>query len=334
VHRSAIGIPVGRARGQILVLFAITAASMLAVIGLLYSFGVVLSQRRAMQTAADAASLGGTWQVMAELASDNRSDANVLATTNRYAVGNGATVANVAAVYVDTSGTQLGAVGSGGQFPAGARGVRVSVNVDVSTILPGFVKLPDVLVRDTASAMARPTTPPASAPLVIPVALAASAYSAHATYDLFAHPLSGGQAPTLNLASAGAPTFGATSTNEQYWSDGQHSGSWQLSQPSTVNLADAAYYDSIAAGLRDSVSRQALPLDSNGKAYGLFTAPVYDTATAGSVHIIGFVVLKILGSSITATSAPGTFVPYAAAAFGTAVVPSPDLGASLVGISG
>jgi hypothetical protein len=307
---------------------------MLAVVGLLYSFGAILSQRRAMQTAADAASLGGTWQVMSELASDNRSDANVLATIDRYAVTNGALVSNVAAVYVDAGGTQLGSVGSGGQFAVGARGVRVSVTVDVQTILPGFVTLPDVLVRDSASAVGRPTTPPGSAPLVIPVALAASAYSPHATYDLFAHPLSGGQAPTLNLASAGAPTFGSTSTNEQYWSDGQHLGTWQLSQPSTVTLADAAYYDSVAAGLMDNVRRQALPVDSNGKAYGLFTAPVYDTATTSSVHIVGFVVLKIVESSITSTSAPGTFVPYPAAAFGTAQVPSPDLGACLVSISG
>jgi Putative Flp pilus-assembly TadE/G-like len=307
---------------------------MLAVIGLLYSFGAILNQRRAMQTAADAASLGGTWQVMTELASDNRSDGNVWATINRFALTNGAATGNVSAVYVDATGTQLGTVGGGGQFAISARGVRVSVTVDVATILPGFVKLPDVLVQDSATAVGRPTTPPAAAPLVIPVAMAASAYAAHATYDLFAHPLSGGQAPTLNLASAGAPTFGSTSTNEQYWSDGQHSGTWQLSQPGTVSLADAAYYDSIAAGLRDSVRRQALPLDSNGKAYGLFTAPVYDSATSSSVHIVGFVVLKIVSSSITSTSAPGTLVPYPTAAFGTALVPSPDLGACLVGISG
>jgi hypothetical protein len=306
---------------------------MLAVVGLLYSFGVILSQRRAIQTAADAASLGGTWQVLAELASDNRSDANVLGSILRYAATNGATAANVSAVYVDASGSQLVGVGSGGQFPVGTRGVRVSVSGDVPTILPGLVSTLDVLVRDTATSTARPTLPSGSAPQVIPVALSTSAYAAHATYDLFAHPLPSGQAPTLNLGLSGAPNFGAMSTNEQYWSDGEHTASFVLNQ-GTATLADAAYYDSIAAGLRDNVRRQALPLDSDGKAYALLIAPVYDpaTVTATTVRIVGFVQLKIVGSGISSTSAPAMFVPYAAAAFGTPQVPAPDLGAVLVGI--
>jgi hypothetical protein len=145
--------------------------------------------------------------------------------------------------------------------------------------------------------------------------------------DLF-----GGTTRTLDLSSAGAPTFGGSaSMNEQYWSDGQHTGSWQLSS-GTVSLADATYHDSIAAGLRDNVRRQALPPDSNGNAYGIVTAPVYDSATSTSVHIAGFVQLKIVGSTITSTRAPVLFVPYAVGAFGTPQVPTPDLGASLVGI--
>ncbi len=325
-------MPYPQDRGQILVLFAITSASMLAIIGLLYSFGLILDQRRVMQTAADAASLGGTWQVMAELASDNRADANVLATVNRYATSNGASASRVSAVYVDASGNPLGTqVGSGGQFPATARGVRANVDGQIPTILPGFVGIFQVLVQDTATAAAQPTASPSSAPLVIPVAVSASAYSAHATYDLFAHPLSGGAAPTLDLTSAGAPTFGPPSTNEQYWSDGQHGSTWLLGQPAAVNLAGAAYYDSVAAGLQDNVRRQGL-VDANGRAYALVTIPIYDTATSSAVHIIGFAQMKIVGSTLTSTSAPGTFVPYAAGAFGTPQVPSPDLGAALVGL--
>ena len=49
----------------------------------------------------------------------------------------------------------------------------------------------------------------------------------------------GGYAPTLDLTASGAPSFGGIATNVQYWSDGQHSGTWQLSQPSTATLAPA-----------------------------------------------------------------------------------------------
>jgi Flp pilus assembly protein TadG len=313
-------------RGQILVMFAITATAMLAMIGLMYSFGAILSQRRALQSAADAASLGGTWQVLSELSSDNCSDANVMATVLRYATSNGAAAGGVSAFYVDGSGTQVTAVGAGGKFRVDVRGVRVSVTGDVPTILPGFVKVFHVLVQDTATAAAQPTTPPGSAPLVIPIALSASAYAPHATFDLLS-----GRAQTLDLSSAGAPTFGSSaSTNEQFWSDGQHSGSWQLSL-GTVKLANAAYYDSIAAGLRDNVRRQGL-VDQSGNAYALVTAPVFSSATSSTVTISGFVQLKIFGSSITSTSAPALFVPYASAAFGTPQVPTLDLGATLVGI--
>ena len=129
----------------------------------------------------------------------------------------------------------------------------------------------------------------------------------------------------------GAPDFGSPATNEQFWSDGQHLGNWQLSLGASINLADAPYYDSVAAGLRDNVRRQAL-VDAAGRGYAIVMAPVYDTASPASAHVVGFVQLKIVGASITASSAPGVFVPYAAAAYGTPSAPSPDVGASVVGL--
>jgi hypothetical protein len=310
---------------------------MLAVIGLLYSFGLILSQRRSLQAAADAASLAGTWQVLSELGSDNRCDANVNSAIAKYATTNGATT--IAAVYVDASNATLSTVGSlgacapTGQFPLGARGVKVTVSNSVPTILPGFVRSLQVLVQDSATAMVRPSVAPPSAP-VVPLAVSVGAYSAHATYDLFANPPSGNSWTTLDLSSAGAPAFAPSSVEAQYWSDGQHLGAWLLAQPATVNLLDAAYYDSVAAGLQDNIRRQARAADVGGHAYGLFTVPIYDTATAGSVHVVGFAQLKILASDISSTSAKGTFVPYPAAAFGSPGVPVPDLyGATLVGLS-
>jgi hypothetical protein len=332
----------GHERAQVLVLFAITAASMLAVVGLLYSFGLVLSQRRSMQTVADSASLAGSWQVLAELANDNRRDSVVRDTVVQFAKTNGlpddgtaADATYLAATYVDGSNAALTAVGAGGTFPTTARGVRVTVQKPVPSILPGFVQITQTLVQNSAAATARSTVGPTTATLAIPIAVrntdVASALSSHATYDLFTHPLTGGYAPTLDLTSASAPSFGNLAVNVQYWSDGQHSGSWQMTQPATLNLAGATYYDAIGTGLRDNVRRQALT-DASSAAYGVFTVPVYDTSTSTTVHIVGFAQMKLRGSTITSTSAPGLFVPYAVGAFGTPSTPSVDLGSAYVGL--
>jgi hypothetical protein len=326
----------------VLVIFAITVVSILTMVGLLYSFGLVLSQRRALQTAADASSLSGAWQVLLELASDNRSDSAVVSAIVQFATTNGvpsdgtaADASYISALYVDSSGTSLTPVGGGGAFPVTARGVRVTVKNQVPTILPGFLNVWQVLVQDSASSVAKPTAPPAAANAAIPVGVLASdvqsAYSAHVTYDLFTHPLSAGQPPTLDFSGSSAPTFGSPAANMQNWSDGQHTASWQLSQPGNVNLAGAAYYDSIAAGLRDNVRRQGL-VDASGAAYALVTLPVYDSSTSTSVHVVSFAQFKLRNADISSTSAKGTFVPYAAAAWGTPVAPSIDLGAALVAL--
>src|SRR5205807_7333161 len=125
--------------------------------------------------------------------------------------------------------------------------------------------------------------------------------SARTAYDLFSIPLSGGRAPATDLGAGanGAPTFGSPAASMQDWSDGQHTASWQLHQPRDVNLADAAYYDSIAAGLRDNVRRQGL-VDSSGAAYALVTLPVYDTSTSTRVHVVSFAQVKLRNADISA----------------------------------
>lgn len=332
-----------REPAQVLILFAITAMSILTVVGLLYSFGFVLAQRRSLQTAADASSLSGAWQVLRELASDNRSDATVLSVIVQFATTNGVpsdgTAANasyISAVYLDSSGVSLVPVGGGGRFPVSARGVLVKVKSQVPTFLPSFLQVWQVLVQDNASAIAKPSASVVAAVAVAPVAVlqadARAAYAGQVAYDLFTHQVAGGLPPTLDLAASGAPSFGPATTNQQYWSDGQHTATWQLSQPGNVNLAGNPYYDSIALGLRDNVRRQAL-VDASGAAYALLTLPVYDTSTATSVHIVSFVQFKLLAADISATSARGMIVPYAAAAWGTALAPSIDLGAAVVALT-
>ena len=330
--------------GQVLVVFAIVATAMLATIGLLYSFGLVLSQRRALQTAVDAASLGGSWQVLSELESDNRSNQAVLDRIVSYAVANGvpsdgteADATYVAASYTDAAGSPItgATVGPSGTFPTNARGVQVTISAQVPTVLPGFVRINQLLVQTSATASVRPTSPPSALP-VIPIAVlqsdAQAALAGHATYDLFAasHFVSG-QPPALNLGAAGAPSTGTLATDMQFWSDGQHEGSWQLAGGTSVSLAGDGYFPNIASGLHDNVRRQALPADASGARYALVSVPVYDTATSSSVHVVGFAQLKLRDGDISASSARGVFVPYAAGAGpSTGASPSSDLGAALV----
>jgi Flp pilus assembly protein TadG len=335
-------------RGQVLIVFALTLTAILAVIGLLYTFGQVLTQRRALQTAADAASLSGTWQVLQELATDDLRDAAVLSEIQQFATTvNGLPSDGLTAFYVNANGVLLSpsvqvGTAAGGKFPANARGVQATVNRLVSTVLPAFLSgLQALGVRDSATATARPTTL-ASASLVLPIGVSKAdaliAYSSHSTYDLF-----GPNARTLDLTTTVGPgstpnpalSYGTPAINAQFWSDGLHTGSWQMTQPGTTSLADAAYHAEIATGLLNNISRQVLN-DASGAgdpAYALVTVPVYEPATITSVNIVGFVRLKIARrDSITAASAVGTFVPYATAAWGTAVVPASDFGAALVSI--
>jgi hypothetical protein len=310
----------------VLVVFAITATAMLAVVGLLYSFGLVLAQRRALQSAADAASLSGTWQVLRELSADTLSSAAVLSAIQTYATANGAPSGGVSANYVDANGAALGAVGSGGTFPQTARGVNVVVSGQVATILPSFLNVWQLLVRDTATSIAQPTASPTSAAPVVPVAVRASdmaaAYSAYSTFELL-----GGNSRSLDLSGSGAPTCGTPAANIQCWSDGQHEGSWQLST-GTVSLASSTYFDVVAAGLQDNVRRQ-------GGVYAVVIVPVYDSATATSVHVVGFAQLNLRSGAITTSppSARGVFVPYPYSAYGTVSAPSTDFGAALVAIT-
>lgn len=351
-----MGITPRRERGQVLIVFALTVTSILAVVGLLYTFGLVLGQRRTLQTAADAASLRGTWQVLQELGSDDLRDAQVLSSVVHFATvpvnglpadGSSFDAPYLSAYYVDATGAlispsvQVGTA-AGGKFPANARGVQVKVQNQVPTILPNFLAgWQAISVQDNATATARPTTL-TSAALVVPIAASKSdmlgAYVGHTTYDLF-----GPNARTLDLTQTRpdslpanpALSYGTQATNAQFWSDGNHTGSWQMTQPGVVDLADAIYHAEIATGLGTNVTRQALN-DASGAAdpaYALIMVPVYDTLTLTSIHVAGFAQFKIRRDHLTPTSAVGVFVPYATAIWGAPAAPvSPDFGAALVSI--
>jgi Flp pilus assembly protein TadG len=319
-------------------MFAITSVSLLAVIGVLYSFGIVLAQRRGLQTAADAASLSGTWQLLSELQSDNRSDASVSARVVEFAIANGLPsggAEHLAAEYVDASGASLVAVGSGA-VPLAARGVRVNVTNQVPTVLPGFLRLTQLRVQASASAVARPTASPDEELRAMPVAArlddVRAAYAGHASFDLF-----GGSSRMLDLRDAGAESWEAWPQNLQYWSDGQHQNG-RVRVGDSLALTPEQRLDAVAAGLQDNVRRQGL-VDGSGEAYALVAVPVWDTESSspppGSVRVAGFALLKLRRADITASSARGLFVPYATAAWAAQPVAGAgsDLGPVLIGLN-
>lgn len=351
-----MGITPGRGRGQILIVFAITVTSILAAVGLLYTFGAVLTQRRALQAAADAASLRGSWQMLQELATDDLRDAQVMQQVVSFAIANGlpndaspSDTTYLTAFYVDAVGAlltpsvQVGSLAAG-KFPFNARGVQITVANQVSTVLPNFLSGWRVMaLRDSATATARPTTQTLAGP-VLPIAVsttdALAAFSHHTTFDLFALNAS----RTLDLTTTKGPgstpnpalSYGSAAVNAQVWSDGAHMGSWQMVSPGSVDLADAAYHAEMAAGLTTNISRQNLNDASAGadKAYGLVIVPLYDTATSTTLHVAGFAQMKLAHrDQISASKALGTFVPYALAAWAPyASPPATDFGAALVSI--
>jgi uncharacterized membrane protein len=172
-----MGITRRHEHGQILIVFAVTATALLAVIGLVYTFGLVLGQRRALQTAADAASLSGSWAIL----QNAPTDAQVALAVLLFAKANGWSAdgaveddahlcpavgqPHLCAYYVYASGDLVCAstatvhVGAGG-IPAQARGVQVTVTRQMPTILPGFVpgEALQTRVQATGAAAARPTT--------------------------------------------------------------------------------------------------------------------------------------------------------------------------------
>jgi hypothetical protein len=338
-----------------MVVFALTLSALLAVIGLLYTFGVVLNQRRALQTAADAASLKGSWLVLQQLASNQLGDAAVLPAIRSFATANGfPTDGALAATYVDAYGKQLCPPVTVGvaSIPLAARGVQVSLSSDVPTILAPFlsgwqgkatVDNRTLTTAARATATARPVSL-SSSPLVLPLAVSATdvklAYNTGVStpYDLFAWSLT----RTLDLTTTQSGVTGSLmpnhalgwgdlATSERNWSDGQHMGTWAMAQPGTVDVAptnpdllthvgDATYHWEIARGLADSIARQT----AAGAAYGLAMVPVYDdTAGTSPVHIIGFaqfMVLSIQNTGTTPASVMGRYVPYTVATYG-AVLP-------------
>jgi hypothetical protein len=236
-----------------MLLFAILLPVILGMVGLLYSVGFILIERRALQTAADAASTAATWSLLYELESGDRSDARVYTAVQTYAAQEPGATAS--AVYTDAPGTTtLGSVGSGVPIPSGVRGVQVKMQKNVSIVLDKLIGISGIVTTASSTAALVPTSPSNAAVPVLPVAVNLTtdflpALQNKTTYDLLAPtvPPSLTVPPLLDFANSPASSFsngqpkdygywqppapwtsdvtGPSSifTNLQFWSDGRHS---------------------------------------------------------------------------------------------------------------
>jgi Putative Flp pilus-assembly TadE/G-like len=253
-----------------MLLFAVWLPAILVLVGLVYSIGLILVERRAVQTAADAASTAATWTLVYELESGDRRDSKVLQQVQTYAAQ--ATGGSASAVYTDAQGNLFSpsvSVGSGSTFPSAARGIRVSVQKRVPTVLDSLIRTGGVLTAATGTAALVPTAPPNPAAPLLPVAVNLNdfqlAMSTGGTYNLLAPTTlpPGASTPLLDFAHSPAAAFapggqpqdsgysrtppvsddatGPSSifTNLQYWSDGWHSPAAAVVVGASVGLVSA-----------------------------------------------------------------------------------------------
>jgi Flp pilus assembly protein TadG len=152
-----------RARGQMLVLFALSLTAIVLGVGLVIDGGNALVQRRGTQNAADFASLAGARILAERLAGDtlNGTDANVQAAITQTLAVNGASTSFGAPDgprYVDDGGAIVPSAASAqsyvgnGTIPAGAIGVRVSTSRNFRTYLVGIVGMTDWTASAEATA--------------------------------------------------------------------------------------------------------------------------------------------------------------------------------------
>lgn len=113
-------------RGQILVMFAVMLTSLLGAVGLAVDLGVAFSQRRTMQSAADAGAYAGTRIVAKafDTAAPPSAQADVEAVVLKNAMNMG-TVGSIVCNYVNDAGTAIAPCTAG--VPATATGVEVTV---------------------------------------------------------------------------------------------------------------------------------------------------------------------------------------------------------------
>jgi Flp pilus assembly protein TadG len=161
IHRSSAS---GRQRGQMVVLFALSATAIILAVGLVIDGGYALAQRRASQNASDFAALAGARVLSEFVAGDtnNGKDANVkLALVNTININNGIPItfgAPNGPVYIGTNGTIVPSAGAAtsyvgnGTIPAGAVGLKLTSSRTWTPFFLGLAGITNWTATTTATA--------------------------------------------------------------------------------------------------------------------------------------------------------------------------------------
>jgi hypothetical protein len=140
--------------------------AVIAMVGLVIDGGFAWSERRALQNAADLASLAGARVVGLHGQASPippAADAEVRAAVEEVLADNagpaspcgaGVTTNCYAAEYVDAEGDGLGVTVGSGTFPPAAKGVRVAPTQEVETVFMGIVGIDEVTAATDATARA------------------------------------------------------------------------------------------------------------------------------------------------------------------------------------
>ena len=145
----------GRQRGQIVIVFALSLVVVLLAVALVIDGGNAWSQRRATQNAADFAALAGT-KIVAANAGAPQTNASVLSAVEAGLSSNGIATTvlgtDYTASYVNTLGNLVAGYGTAGSIPAGVIGVQVSPTKAFSTYFLGVVGINRFNASATATA--------------------------------------------------------------------------------------------------------------------------------------------------------------------------------------
>src|SRR6478672_2836984 len=123
--REPVTAPDRAPRGQILIMFAVMLTALLGALGLSIDLGMSFSQRRTMQSAADAGALAGARVVSKAMPSNPVSawsEVQSVVNCNKMAVG---TITSITCNYVNDAGTALNPCTA--TVPSTATGVEVTV---------------------------------------------------------------------------------------------------------------------------------------------------------------------------------------------------------------
>ncbi len=172
--------------GQVLVMFALLIVVLIGIVALSIDLGITYSQRRAMQNAADAAALGGAYQLAGAVGSSSSggivfsvADQDVRATVQSYINKNkgwqpaaasyqlpasnpcGASAGSYCLQYLDVNGNVIAnSPTSNGAVPSNTSMVRVATGVNFSTLFAPLIGVNKMTATARATAQISPAQKP------------------------------------------------------------------------------------------------------------------------------------------------------------------------------